>query len=98
MNVNGIDKLNMSLMEKSKKSVKGENEESFQEFLQQSLKGVNDLQVDAERKNILLATGKIENIHDVTIASEKAKVALDLTLAIRTKVVDTYREIMRMQV
>ncbi|OHW62751.1 flagellar hook-basal body complex protein FliE [Andreesenia angusta] len=101
MNINGISSISGNEMFKIDKAgfeEAQESEVSFQDFLKQSIKEVNELQVDAENKNIMLATGKIENIHDVTIASEKAKVALDLTLAVRTKVVDAYREIMRMQV
>lgn len=101
MNINGLNSVSGSEIFKIDKSgfeEKKESEVSFQDFLKQSIKEVNGLQVDAENKNVLLATGKIENIHDVTIASEKAKVALDLTLAVRNKVVDAYREIMRMQV
>lgn len=101
MNINGFNNISGSEIFKIDKSgfeEKKENGVSFQDFLKQSIEEVNDLQVDAENKNVMLATGKIENIHDVTIASEKAKVALDLTLAVRNKVVDAYREIMRMQV
>jgi flagellar hook-basal body complex protein FliE len=97
MNINGINNVLNSNLNLEKAN--GKNKETgFQDFLSESLKNVNDLQLEAEKKNLLLATGKIENIHDVTIASEKAKVALDLTLAVRNKVVDTYREMMRMQV
>lgn len=101
MNINGIDNIISSGNFKIDGGTLGEkqkSEVSFQDFLKQSVEQVNELQLDAEQKNVMLATGKIENIHDVTIASEKAKVALDLTLAVRNKVVDAYREIMRMQV
>jgi flagellar hook-basal body complex protein FliE len=101
MNVNGLGSIaNIDKFKIDKLGIEEtkESEVSFQDFLKKSLNQVNSLQVDAENKNVLLATGKIENIHDVTIASEKAKVALDLTLAVRNKVVDAYREIMRMQV
>lgn len=101
MNINGLNSIvDMDKFKIDKIGIEEtkENELSFQDFLKESLSQVNNLQVDAENKNVLLATGKIENIHDVTIASSKAKVALDLTLAVRNKVVDAYREIMRMQV
>ena len=71
---------------------------SFEEYLKDSLKEVNDVQIEAERQGTLLATGQAENIHDVTIAATKAKISLDLTMAVRNKVVESYKEIMRMQV
>lgn len=71
---------------------------SFEEYLKNSLKDVNELQIEADRQTTLLATGQAENVHDVTIAATKAKISLDLTMAVRSKVIDAYKEIMRMQV
>ncbi|SDZ02684.1 flagellar hook-basal body complex protein FliE [Proteiniborus ethanoligenes] len=71
---------------------------SFNDLLKNALNEVNKLQTEADDHNKLLAIGQVDNIHDVTIASEKAKIALQMTLAIRNKVVDAYKEIMRMQV
>lgn len=71
---------------------------SFGEYLKNSIEEVNDIQIEAERQTTLLATGQAENVHDVTIAASKAKISLDLTMAVRNKVVEAYKEIMRMQV
>lgn len=71
---------------------------SFAETLKESLKGVNDLQLTAERLDKELALGRLENIHEATIAAEKAAIALDLTVQIRNKVLEAYQEIMRMTV
>lgn len=45
-----------------------------------------------------LATGEIQNLHQVTIDSLKAEIALQFTLQIRNKVIESYQEIMRMQI
>ena len=37
-------------------------------------------------------------IHDIMLAAEKARLALDLTVSIRNKLVEAYQEIMRMQI
>lgn len=71
---------------------------SFEEYLKNSLRDVNELQIESDRQTTLLATGQAENVHDVTIAGSKAKISLDLTMAVRSKVIDAYKEIMRMQV
>lgn len=71
---------------------------SFEDYLTNSLKDVNSLQVESDKQTTLLATGQVDNVHDVTIASAKAKVSLDLTMAVRNKVVEAYKEVMRMQV
>ena len=40
----------------------------------------------------------MENVHEATIAAEKAALALELTVQIRNKVVEAYQEIMRMSI
>lgn len=73
-------------------------EKSFGEFLQEALDNVNKLQNDSKQASLNLGAGKIEDVAEVTIASEKAAIALQLTMQVRNKVVDAYQEVMRMQV
>lgn len=70
----------------------------FGKLLKDALNNVNQLQREKEEYKKLLITGEVDNLHDVTIAAEKANVALQLTLGIRNKVVEAYKEIMRMQI
>ena len=63
-----------------------------------SLNKVNDLQLESAELTNDFATGKTDNIHQVLIAGEKADIALQLTMQIRTKILDAYSEIMRMQI
>ena len=58
----------------------------------------NRLQLEKDEYRNLLITGELDNLHDLTIAQEKADIALQLTLSIRNKIVDAYREIMRIQI
>lgn len=90
----------LELTEKNNKAFtkQAEGEMTFSDFFKNALNEVNKLQTESEDYSKLLALGQVDNIHDVTIASEKAKIALQMTLAIRNKVVDAYKEIMRMQV
>lgn len=56
---------------------------------------------DAEVKmaNLGLITGDAQqDIHNVTIASTKADIMLNLTVQIRNRMVEGYQEIMRMQI
>ncbi len=71
---------------------------SFGEFLTEAIDDVNKLQQKANKASIDLAAGKIEDISQVTIAAEKASIAMQLTMAVRNKVLDAYQEVMRMQV
>lgn len=77
---------------------KSGNSNRFSLFFNDALNKVNELQLDSDAYKKLLITGEVDNLHDVTIAAEKANISLQLTLGIRNKVVEAYREIMRMQI
>ncbi len=70
----------------------------FEQVLQGYMEEVNKLQLNTEQLDRQLATGTLENIHEATIAAEKAALALELTIQIRNKVVEAYQEIMRMPI
>ncbi len=71
---------------------------SFSQALGEALKSANETIIQSENMSEKIATGEIKNIHDVTIAAQKAQIALQLTTQVRDKVVESYQEIMRMQV
>ena len=71
---------------------------SFGEYLVDSLKKVNELELESEKLNAALAAGRIEDVSQVVVASQKAEIALQLTLQLRNRATAAYQEIMRMQV
>ena len=71
---------------------------TFTDLLKQSLGEVNSLQFEADDWAEKFASGETDNIHQVMIASEKANIALQLATAVRSKIMDAYSEIMRMQI
>ncbi|MFP4016977.1 MAG: flagellar hook-basal body complex protein FliE [Halanaerobiales bacterium] len=71
---------------------------SFVEMLKNNLNDTNQAVIEADQVTEAFATGKIDDIHRVTIATENARVALNLTLAIQNKVMQAYNEIMRLQI
>ncbi|MCT4606715.1 MAG: flagellar hook-basal body complex protein FliE [Marinisporobacter sp.] len=77
---------------------KEKNQQDFSAFLKDSLKKVNDYELASERVNTLAAAGGINNIHEVMIAAEKSKIALQFTVEVKNKVLDAYKQIMRLQV
>ena len=79
-------------------AVKSSTEKSFGQFLTDALDNVNDLQKKADQASTDLATGRIDDISQVVIAAEKAAVALQLTIQVRNKMLESYQEMMRMQV
>ncbi|MBR1398226.1 MAG: flagellar hook-basal body complex protein FliE [Selenomonadaceae bacterium] len=71
---------------------------SFGQFLVDALKATNDLQLQSDAMNAALAAGRVEDISQVMVASQKAEIAMQLTLQLRNRAVSAYQEIMRMQV
>jgi len=71
---------------------------SFMSYLEKSMGDVNQLLNEADQKATDLAVGKTENLHESMIASEKAETAFKLMVQFRTKAIEAYNEIMRMQV
>ncbi|HAN94590.1 MAG TPA: flagellar hook-basal body complex protein FliE, partial [Firmicutes bacterium] len=63
----------------------------------EALREVDQLQHQSDVALSKLLTGEIE-FHDAMITVEKANLALQLTMAIRTKLIEAYQDIMRMQV
>ncbi len=76
----------------------GKQTEGFSQYLNEAVNKVNELQKAADNSAIALATGEMQNLHQVTIDSLKAEIALQFTLQIRNKVIEAYQEIMRMQI
>lgn len=75
-----------------------ENVESFQNVLKQFIKDVNELQNSAGEAIEKAIAGEITDIHDVMIAVEKAKTSFELLMEVRNKMLEAYKELMRLQV
>lgn len=73
------------------------NSGKFSELLLNALNKVNDLQRAADEDSKKLVLGETDDIHRVMLSAEEAKLALQLTVQIRNKVVEAYQEISRMQ-
>jgi flagellar hook-basal body complex protein FliE len=58
---------------------------------------VQQLQATSNALAVQAVTGDLDDVHDYTVASSEAKLALELTAAVRNKAVDAFTEIMRMQ-
>jgi flagellar hook-basal body complex protein FliE len=71
--------------------------ESFGEMLAQSIGKVNALQTEANVAMEKLASGESQNLHETLLAVEKAEIAFKTMNQVRSKVIEAYREIMKMQ-
>ena len=78
-----------------------EGNDVFASFFDSAIKSLNETNAyisDAEDEEIRLALGETENTHDLTIALQKASTALQYTVAVRDKFLESYRTIMNMQI
>jgi flagellar hook-basal body complex protein FliE len=71
---------------------------SFGDLMRQSFDQVNEYQHQADKAIGELVAGRSKNIHETMLTLERADTSLKLITQVRNKVLDAYREIMRMQV
>lgn len=70
----------------------------FGELLKQSIYKVDGLIKESQAMTQKFIVGEVDNLHQVMLSAEKADIALQLTLTIREKLLESYKEIMRMQI
>ena len=71
---------------------------SINRTFEKLLQDVNQLQFNAEAKQVELMVTENKDIHGTMLALEKADLSMRLMLQIRNKLVSAYEEVMRMQV
>ena len=69
----------------------------FESLLSESIRGVNDLQIESDKLIERLATGDVDDISEVVLASSRAEVALRMLMEIRNKLLEAYQQISRIQ-
>jgi flagellar hook-basal body complex protein FliE len=75
-----------------------ETNSSFGDMVSQGIQSLDATQQSADKLALQAATGDLSDMHDYLIAATKASLATDLTVAVRNKAVDSFNEIMRMQI
>jgi flagellar hook-basal body complex protein FliE len=73
-------------------------ETSFQDTLSKFVNEVNDLQLNADTSTQKLMSGQLQDVHQVMMAMEEANTSFQLMMEMRNKILEAYREVMRMQV
>ena len=73
------------------------NSQSFANTIKDSLEKVNDLQENKDSMIKSFATGEKQNVHELMVSLQKAGMAMRMTSAVRSKVLEGYKELMKMQ-
>jgi flagellar hook-basal body complex protein FliE len=71
---------------------------TFGDFMKDLVQDANASALQADGKMQDVAAGRNKDLHGAVLAMEKADVQFRLLTQVRNKVIDAYREIMRMQV
>jgi flagellar hook-basal body complex protein FliE len=71
---------------------------SFMDHLKNAVEKVDETQVRRDDAVESMVTGEVGEVHDVMIAAEEAKLSFELMLEVRNKLLDSYQQIMQMQV
>ncbi|MCL1875266.1 MAG: flagellar hook-basal body complex protein FliE [Synergistaceae bacterium] len=69
----------------------------FECLLSESMRSVNDLQMESDKLIQRLATGDVDDISEVVLASSRAEVAMRMLMEIRNKLLEAYQQISRIQ-
>ena len=70
----------------------------FSNFLEGAIAEVSGKMQAADAEKTKLFTGETNNLHQAMISMQEASVAFSLMVEVRNKLVESYQEIMRMQV
>lgn len=70
---------------------------NFAEVLASSLDKVNNLQTERSAMTSAFASGQSQNVHELMISMQKAGLAMNMTAAVRNKVMEAYKELARIQ-
>ena len=99
MDLNTINQINSigvnSLGEVGQKAT--DDTYSFADVFTDAIDNVEQTSQKVTEEAYKLATGQTDNMHDITIASTQANLAVQLFVQIRNKTMSAYHELMNMQ-
>jgi flagellar hook-basal body complex protein FliE len=74
------------------------SENNFKAVLNEALNRFERIGDETARSALDLLTGSTDDLAETMITAQKSEIALNLTVAIRNKALEAYKEIMNMQV
>jgi flagellar hook-basal body complex protein FliE len=95
--ISGIQSQYLDLIKNIKAPDEKIDEQSFKEVINQFIQDVDGMQKASDQAVKDYASGEMTDIHQVMIAAEEANLSFQLLMEVRNRLVESYREIMRMQ-
>ena len=109
MDITSLYNINSSVVEDAVRASKAAgrtsttsgSEEKFAGILDAALENINTTNAyisEKENQELKFALGETDNTHDLLVAQMKASTALQYTVALRDKFLESYKELMNMQI
>ena len=92
--ISGISSI-MDIAKQSPVTDVGNADSSFKDILSGLINNVNQTNQVSKNDILNIASGNADDLHNITINSEKAELATLTLVQVRNKVLDAYNEIMR---
>lgn len=70
----------------------------FKDIFKNTVGQVKATQADVEHKQYLLSTGQLDDAHTLPIAEAKAGLAVDVLISLRNKTIESYNELIKINV
>jgi len=99
-NINGIGPIDGAERIKKTGSSQRPNNNSgvkFKDTLAGFMRDVNDMQIEAGKSIEKMVSGEVTDVHQVMNTVQEAGVAFNMMMEIRNKMMDAYKEVMRMR-
>ena len=104
MNLNGIYRdyliANVESQKTNRPSLKeleSLSDVEFEKVVSKQLEKVNSKQVEADKLTTGMISGDVDDLHEVMIATEEARLSLELAVQLRNKCVEAFKELSSMQ-
>lgn len=91
------NKLQERPVTKAIQNISGEGNLSFKNIISNEIEKLNNQQIKADQLTQGFISGQVEDLHTVLIATEEARLSLELAVQVRNKCVEAYKEINNMQ-
>ena len=75
-----------------------EGQKDFGQTISDFVKAVNEIQVESAGKTADVIQGRSQNLHEAMASLEESKLSFQLMVEVRNKLLESFKEIQRMQV
>lgn len=81
------------------REIESENStQSFADVLSNAINGVDETMKTSQKNIEAFVAGETDNVHDVMISMQRAKMSFKMMVEVRNKAIEAYQEVSRMQI